>query len=225
VQALIGYARFDSEEELTGDIPFELKIPDDRCRNVLRNPRRVTTTNTARFSLGYERNLSPTLSASVQLGYYSADSDKFDETDATNEDTSGYLADITVTKSTGITQYVGRVGVEVFPSDVGEVVESLQVIGDVTRELSPRLDFTFRARAYEPDAVGNAQADNKFARRFISFEPKFILQVSRAWTAAASYRYRRQKAQTEPDPGQSHALLFSLKYTPPSEIRDLKSGL
>jgi hypothetical protein len=36
----------------------------------------------------------------------------------------------------------------------------------------------------------------------------------------AAYRYRRQKAQIDPVSAESNAILLSLKYTPPSEIRD-----
>ena len=85
--------------------------------------------------------------------------------------------------------------------------------------MGPLLDFSFRVRAYEPDAF-NASSDNKFSRRFLSLEPKLIWRFSRAWTAAGSYRYRRQKSQVDTGSGQSNAVLFSLKYTPPSAIRD-----
>lgn len=134
-------------------------------------------------------------------------------------DDTGFLANITVSKNTGITRYSGKFGVDVLPSDVGSQVESLELIGDLYRQLGPLLDFSFRVRAYEPDAL-NAESDEEFSRRFLSLEPKLIWRFSRAWTVAGSYRYRRQKSQAAERSGESNALLFSLKYTPPSAIRD-----
>lgn len=217
VYSNIGFSRFEADEEVATD-DFNLKDPDERCRNVLRNPRDTTSVNTTRFSIGYDRLLSPTLTVGGQLGYYTADSNEFGVTSST----SGYLANLTVSKSTGITKFTAQLGVDVYPSDIGDVVESFQLVGDMTRELGPLTDFSFRARIYEPDAISDDNDDDEFARRFLSLEPRLIWRFTRTWTLAGSYRYRRQKSQTNPNSGVSNAVLLSLKYTPPSEIRDLQ---
>ncbi len=219
-------------------VPFEELIPDSEIQDIRRNPKRESRSKTSTFRLGYDRAFTPTLNIGFQVGVYANETDDTDvlrETDSTifDEDpgqfqaaldgrvskSSGYLANITATKLTGITRYSFKFGVDVLPSDVGSQVESLEAIGDLYREMGPLLDFSFRVRAYEPDAL-NAVGDNEFARRFLSMEPKLIWRFSRAWTAASSIRYRRQKSQTATRSGESNALLFSLKYTPPSAIRD-----
>ncbi len=221
VSTLIGLSRFEAEEERNTDV-FDEKEPDSRCRNVLRNPRETTATDTARFTLGYERSLSPTIRIGGQLGYYRSSSDEF----GIKSTDSGYLANLTFTKTGLITRYDVSLGLDVFPSDVGAVVESLQLVGDYKRELGPLMDFHFRARIYEPDSLGAANAAGRFARRFLSLEPRLIWRFDRTWTLAGSYRYRRQKSQNDPNPGVSNAILLSLTYTPPSEIRDLnRQGL
>lgn len=216
VYTTIGFSRFEAEEEVSTE-DVNLKDVDERCRNVLRNPRDTTSVDTTRFSLGYDRLLSPTLNLGVQLGFYTAESDEFGD----RSDTSGYLANISIAKSTGVTRYTGTLGVDVYPSDIGDVVESLQLVGDMRRQLSPLLDFSFRARLFEPDALSDENDDDEFARRFLSLEPRLIWRFTRAWTVAGSYRYRRQKSQTNPNSAVSNAILLSLKYTPPSAIRDL----
>jgi len=122
-----------------------------------------------------------------------------------------------------VSSYSGKLGFDVFPSDAGSQVESFEAVGDYKRKLGPLLDFSVRLRAYEPDAI-NAQPGSDFSRRFFSFEPKLVWQLNRSWALASSYRYRRQKSEQRRGAGQSNALLFSIKYTPPSEIRDLNSG-
>ena len=217
--ASVGYSQFEAEEEnVLPTFQLDGKIPDPECPTVLRNPRGTTSVNTTRVSFGYERALSQTLKAGGEIGYYVADSDKFGDI----SETSGYLAKLTVSKDTGLTRYSGRVGLEVYPSDIGDVVESLEVVGDLYRSLGPLLDFSFRVRAYEPDALSDSVNDDAFARRFLSLEPKLIWRFTRAWTAAGSYRYRRQKSQASPETGESNAILLTLKYTPPSAIRDAR---
>jgi len=239
VSFFAGFSDYVAETESNSDIevPFDEKIPDGDVREILRNPKRDTVSKTTTLRAGYDRAFTPTLNIGFQVGIYS---NKIDETDVLRESDAtpyisaqerqdaldsrvrtndGYLANITATKNTGITTYSAKFGVDVFPSDIGSQVESLEAVGDLFRELGPLLDFSFRVRAYEPDAF-NANGDDKFARRFLSMEPKIIWRFTRAWTAAASYRYRRQKSQAATSSGESNALLFSIKYTPPSAIRD-----
>ncbi len=233
-----GYSDYTAQSEINDqivDVPFEQKEFDPDDRNILRNPKRDSRSKTATFRLGYDRALTPTLNVGVQVGLYTNETDDTDmlrESDVlkpgldreeqlagllTKQD--GWLANVTLTKSTGITRYTGKFGVDVLPSDVGSQVESMELVGDMFREIGPLLDFSFRVRAYEPDALNNV-SNSAFSRRFLSMEPKLIWRFSRAWTAAASYRYRRQKSRDDFNSGESNALLFSLKYTPPSAIRD-----
>lgn len=237
-----GYSRFDTTTEADPSVvfAFEDKIPDSEERQILRNPKRKATSNTAKFRVGWDRALTPTLTLGLQLGVFNTNFDnsdllrESDQTSLSDEERAeklanaegserGYLGSVTVTRSVGIARYTGKIGFDVLPSNVGSQVESFEAVGDYERELGPLLDFSFRVRAYEPDAI-NASNDNEFARRFLSMEPKLIWRFSRSWTAAASYRYRRQKSQTDVDSGVSNALLFSLKYSPPLEIRDLSNG-
>jgi hypothetical protein len=114
---------------------------------------------------------------------------------------------------------VAKFSIDVEPSSSGAQVETQELTGDVFRVLNPRLNFSLRTRAFEPDRLGANESD-RFARRFISIEPKIEWKYSRNWTVSAAYRYRRQKARIDPVSAESNAILLALKYTPPSEIRD-----
>jgi len=236
------HSRFTTETEADASVifPFEDKIPDSGERQILRNPKRTSTSNTTTFRVGWNKALTQTLSLGVQAGVFQTsfdESDLFRETDQSSlspDDRQarldsvvgteqGFVGSITATKNQGISRYTGRLAFDVLPSNVGSQVESFEATGDYFREIGPLLGFSFRVRAFEPDAI-NATSDDEFARRFLSLEPKLIWRFTRTWTAAGSYRYRRQKHQVNPNSGDSHALLFSIKYSPPLEIRDLKSG-
>lgn len=215
--SLVSFSAFEAQSEVV-DTPEIDRDPDPRQENILRNPRVATTVDTIRLVLGYERLFSPTLTGGIQVGYFTADSDSFGE-QSTND---GYTLVLSAAKNAGIHQFKGRFGIEVFPSDIGDVVESLEAIGDYQRQMTRLATFHLRLRAFEPDAVSDNNNSDRFARRFFSMEPKVIWGFKRGWTAAGAYRYRRQKSQAETKSGESHALLFSINYSPPSAIADAR---
>lgn len=227
----LGFSRFSSMGDKQTQEFSELTVQDESCRNIRRFPKVETTSDAARISLGYQRQLTRTLLGEASVGYYQVESDDYllqDDDDDTrlNEPvtTSGYLLNLSLQQDAGITQYKGSIAFDVYPSDIGSMVESLNVIGDVKREIGPLIDAHFRIRAYEPDALGDALKDDTFSRRFLSIEPRLIWRFSRAWTLAGSYRYRRQKSAGEEKSAQSNALLLSIKYTPPSAIADARKA-
>ena len=239
--ASVSYKDYQSEVELDKNnvfLAFEDELVDSRERRIRRKPKRTSKSTTTTINLGFERALSQTLKIGFSVGAYANTKDDTDLirpddvivsadidqalADATATE-NGWLGGMTLTKTTGLTRYSARFGVDVLPSDIGAQVESLDLVGDMVREINPRMDFAMRARAYEPDTI-NATGADKFSRRFISIEPKIIWQYSRAWTVAGSYRYRRQKSRADTNSGESNAFLISLKYTPPSAIRDAQRG-
>lgn len=234
--AKVSYSHFKAEVEPDpyAIIPPEDVIPDPDYRFIVRKPRRDSISTTATFKLGFEHSLTPTLLLGVDGGVYTNTTDLTDTLraedrpgeeipqellDGLESDTDGWLASVSLTYDAGVTRYVGKFAVDVEPSSSGTQVETNELTGTLNHIISPRLNFAVRARAYEPDRLG-ALSEDRFARRFISFEPKIEWKAARSWTVAAAYRYRRQKAQIDPVSAESNAVLFSLKYTPPSEVRD-----
>ena len=232
-------------------VPFEDLVSDGAERDIRRKPRRESVSETSSLRLGYDRALSPTLAVGLQAGLYvnrTDDNDtlriedrppdeifaspedaafvqgQFDERFGTLESSeNGWLANVTLRKDAGLTRYVGRFAVDVQPSSAGSQVETQELIGEVFREINPLLDLSLRARAYEPDRLG-AKPDDEFARRFISVEPRVAWRFARDWEAGASYRYRRQKSRAVAESADSNALLFFLRWTAPSRVRDLEGG-
>lgn len=234
--ASAGYSRFVAqvEPDPAAVIPFEDLIADPDVPEIRRKPRRdsIATTNT--FKLGYDRFLKPNLQLALVGGVYTNTTDNTDTLRASDSppadtaflesETDGWLASVGLTFNSGSTRYSGRFAVDVQPSSAGSQVETNELTGELFRTLSPRSTFVFRARAYEPDRLA-ANSTDRFARRFISFEPKLQWRFTRNWTLTSAYRYRRQKARVDPVSAESHAVLVSVKYTPPSEIRDAANQL
>ena len=234
LSASAAYSRFNADVLPDSAIQFDesqiTRDPDES--GISRKPRREAISTTTTFKLGYERFLTPTLQFSVEGGVYTNTFDNSDtfrpddvifegleQPDVGKTESDGWLANTTLSYDAGATRYEGRFSVDVLPSSAGAQVESNELTGNMRRVLSPRLEVSLRARAFEPDRLGARLAD-RFARRFISFEPRIQWKYTRNWTLSAAYRYRRQKARIEPESAESNAILLAIKYTPPSEIRD-----
>lgn len=237
----------DAEPDALAFVPDEAFEEDPDVRGIRRVPRRETISTTSSLRVGYDRALSQTLGIGVEGGFYVNRTDDNDTLRASDLappevdlgadyetqfaerlgtlDTSdnGWLANVTLRKDAGLTRYVGRFAVDVQPSSVGSQVETRELTGEAIRSIDPLIDVSLRARAYEPDRLG-ANADDEFSRRFISIEPRVTWRFARAWTADASYRYRRQKSRAVADSAESNAVLFSIRWTPPSQVRDLAGG-
>ena len=236
ISATLAYSKFDADVLIDSFaiVPFDDLIADSREPGIRRRPRRESLSTTASFTLGYERSLTPTVLLGVSAGLYTNSSDTTDTLRAEDRpgeviaaerlevlesETDGWLASVSLSHDAGLTRYVGKFSVDVQPSSSGSQVETQELTGDVFRVLSPRLNVSLRARAYEPDRLG-ANVEDTFARRFISIQPKVEWQYARNWTASAAYRYRRQKARIDPASAESNAILLAIKYTPPSKLRD-----
>lgn len=236
LSATASYSHFKAKVEPNAFaiIPFGDLDPDPSEKDILRKPRRDSISTTATFKLGYERSLTPTLKLAVDGGVYTNTTDETDTLraedrpgedipqellDSLESENDGWLASVSLSYDAGLTRYTAKYAVDVAPSSSGSQVETNELTGDVYRTISPRLNFSLRARAYEPDRLGVNQNDS-YARRFISIEPKIEWKAARNWSVAAAYRYRRQKSRVAPVSAESNAILLSLKYTVPSEARD-----
>lgn len=213
-----------SQVEVDADFAFQTRVSPDY--DLYRFPRRESVSSTTTVRLGYERLLTPLLKFGISGGVYNNKADIRDSFDVARNVTvdgitksDGWLADLSLSYDAGLTQYSAVFAVDVEPSSSGSQVETNQLSGKAERILSPRLKVSLSGRAYEPDRLV-ALVDDRFARRFISIEPKVQWQYSRNWTLTAAYRYRRQKARVDLVSSESNAILLAIKFTPPSEIRD-----
>ena len=235
ISATVSFSVFEANEEVDPSaLTFDDLIPDSDEVQIVRAPRRDTEDTTARLVFGLERELSQTLLLGFQAGVFNNTSDdtelfrlpdgSLSTAEPTEFDDTGFLASISLEKDAGLTKYSARFAVDVQSSSAGSRVETNEFTAQVLRTLSPRLDVSLRGQAFEPDRLGAAE-DDRFARRFISIEPRVIWRFARDWNLGASYRYRRQRAAVDDTSSESNAFLISVRYTPPSRIRDFRDNI
>ncbi|PID62037.1 MAG: hypothetical protein CSB44_04660 [Gammaproteobacteria bacterium] len=243
ITGLLGYSdyRGDVEPASWVSVPYDELELDSSNRDIARKPARDSLSNTSRVLLGLEHQLTPTIRLDFGAGAYLTETDETDtwrpESDAGSppndaavagleSESDGWLANAAMTIDNGRTRYTARYATDVQPSSIGTQVETHDLTGSVFHTIGPRQKVSARLRLYEPGRVGDEQED-RFARRFLSIEPRYSWDVTRDWTFSAGYRYRRQKAMNDIENSESNAVLISIKYSPPSEVRDaqLEKGL
>ena len=174
---------------------------------------------TTYLRLGYERALTQTFTVGGDVGYATTD---FDE-GAGSVQTDGAVGSLSAVKTTGLTKFELRAGLELYPSSIGQVVRTQELVANVTRNLSPLMIFSLQSRFYQNTALsgsdtlfstetGNAATVNN-DRRSLDFRPSITYQLAREWKVGAAYRYRREKLESKPNSAEGNALLFSIKYT------------
>lgn len=235
VSATVAFSRFVANEEVDGSaLDFDDLIPDSDEQQILRAPRRDTVDTTTSLTFGLRRAISQTTNFDIQIGAFTNSSDDTElfllsdgslSTDQPTEtDQTGFLGNISFDKDAGLTKYSARFAFDVQPSSTGSRVQTAELSGEVFRTLSPRLEISLRGSAFEPDQLG-ALEDDAFARRFISVEPRVVWRFTRSFTFGASYRYRRQRAEADNESSESNALLFSVRFNPPSRLGEFSSGI
>lgn len=133
---------------------------------------------------------------------------------------TGFAATLSGTKRTGLTTFNGTIERTATPSVSGNLVETDQIIFNLSRLLSERASFLLRSRIFETEAIGQGQvATASLAnRRFISIEPRLRYELSPSWALETAYEYRREKEFDETGSADSNAVFLSLIYERPVEV-------
>jgi hypothetical protein len=162
--------------------------------------------------LDWEFDYSETASVSLFGGGYYTDY----ETPAEDGDNSGYIAGITGTQRTGRTIYTARLQRRLYPSGSGDIVETDELVFNISRRMTERLRFTLRSRAYENESTRRDNPD--INRRFLTLRPALRYRLTQWWSVDLSYRYDRTKRDTDVDSADSNTLFITLFYTRPADL-------
>lgn len=173
---------------------------------------------TTYFRLGYERALSQTFTVGGDVGYRTTE---FNE-GGDSVETDGAVASLAAVKTTGLTKFELRAGLELYPSSIGQVVQTQELVANVTRNLSELMTFSLQSHFYQNTALSGSEtifdATASNDRRSMQIRPSISWQLAREWKVGAAYRYRREKLESKPSSAEGNALLFSIKYTKLSPV-------
>jgi len=205
-----------TRHQVTGSV-FHHLTPVDRVRADIeairyRAPDEDREFDTYLLRAGIDRRFSETLRAGFSLGFRHTSF----ETPQEDGDESGYVVRVDGTQRTQFGQFNARLERNLSPSGSGEVVQSDQFDFRMTREISPRLGFSMRARFFQNKSL--REGDSRNDRRYFLIEPELRWNWTRWLSIGASYRYRWQERDQDPDSVESNAVFVSLIYARPTAL-------
>jgi len=162
--------------------------------------------------MGLKHSYSETASGHFQVGWQESRYSDLDD----SGDRKNYLFRISGEKRTGLTKFSVRLGRSTFASGAGDVVNSDELAFNMTRELSEKMNFSLRMRAFQNESI---RSDNPYAnRRYLSIAPVLKWNITRWWSVDFSYRYRRQNRDTDSRSAESNRVYLSVTYARPSQL-------
>ncbi len=164
------------------------------------------------FLMGLKHNYSETAIGHFQVGWQQTSyTSRFE-----SGDTANYLFRIYGEKRTGLTKFSARLGRSTFASGAGDVVNSDELVFNMTRELSETMRFSLRVKAFQNESIRRDNPDAN--RRYISIAPAVRWRITQWWSLDASYRYRRQNRETDSSSAESNAVYLSMRYARPTPL-------
>jgi len=172
------------------------------------------TTNSAGLEGEWSERVSDTSRAYARVGGRRT---QFDQIPAGQSDrATSYYGGAGMDWSFQVTQLFLDVTRTVEPISSGYTVERDQLVGRVTRNLSPVLLGYVGARAFKDKALESQTPynDRTYAVGTVGFEWRFL----RAWTVVGQYNYTRQKYVDFPEAATSNAATLSVVYEPHRDL-------
>jgi hypothetical protein len=165
---------------------------------------------------GVTHQFSETTSALFTAGarYTEFDGADFGQEEGTSD--TGFTAALSGTKTAGLTTFTGALERFAAPSVSGNLVETDQLVLNVSRILSERFSFLLRSRFFETEAINELASGAN--RRFIAIQPRLQYALSPAWALETAYEYRREKEFAETESADSNAVFLSLVWERPVEV-------
>ncbi len=164
------------------------------------------------FLVGLKHSYSETASGHFQVGWQQTSyTSRYDK-----GDTANYLFRIYGEKRTGLTKFSARLGRSTFASGAGDVVNSDELVFNMTRELSETMRFALRVKAFQNESIRRDNPDAN--RRYVSIAPTLRWRITQWWSVDASYRYRRQNRETDSSSAESNAIYLSMRYARPTPL-------
>ena len=157
------------------------------------------------LSAGVEHRFSKTLWGDLTFGAYNTDFDVDSESSSKN----GGLFGASLVKRDERTRVRALVSRDLRPSGSGQMRQADQILLAVKREITPRVDFSFRTRFLKTENIGIGSSNE---REYVLIEPGVIWHLSERFDLAATYRYRSKDDRAIGDTAESNRVFLSLVY-------------
>lgn len=165
-------------------------------------------------TIDFTHTPTPSVEMGITLGYRNTSY----EEEGRDQDDEGTLVRIYGSKETKAGVFRGTLERRLWPSGVGNLIETDRLSVDFKRALTPLMEFSFRARYFENDDVLN-QSDS-INRELLTVEPELVRKLNRDWSVGVSYSYTIEQ-RDDVDDAESNAVFINIRYQPQSKVKGL----
>jgi hypothetical protein len=166
-----------------------------------------TRSRTRQLLGGFTRKFSENTEASVGAGV-----SRTTETDgSTIESSTGGVASVGLRQTAEQSTIEGVVSRDVTPSGIGRTLQSDQLRVYWSRYLSETIEFVLNAQLLRQRSIEDADASAN--RRYTELSPQLRWHWLEDLQVVSSYRYRRQRYDTQMDSAKSRAVFLGISYS------------
>lgn len=162
--------------------------------------------------VGLDHGFSEILKGSLSLGTVSTSYD----TPAESGDDKGMTLRVRGSRLAGLRRFSLLFGRARYPSGSGDVVQTDEIVFNMSQRLSEKTTVSLRARLFENSSLREDNPDVN--RRFFSIRPRLRWRLTRWWYLDAFYQYRRQKRDIESTSAKGNEVYLSLVYSQPTTL-------
>jgi hypothetical protein len=178
-------------------------------------PESNVETQTYGAQLSGTHDFSDTLRATAMVGPRVIRSTSEDSTQTLEDDELVWVFNASLRKQLERTAFSIDGGRTLNPSGFGLLLQTDRVGVNIEHQLTETLKASISGLLLLASAVATTGLNISFAdNRYVSAEPKLTWRMNEWWATDLSYTYRRRDVEGFDEPGISHAVTFSVTYTP-----------
>ena len=166
--------------------------------------------DTIEAKIGWTHDFSEAFQMDFSAGVRDSDFDN-----AQKSSDSGFVGNIGATKYTDLTTYRVNLQRKINPSASGNQVEVDEVLVNINRAITEKLNFTVNGRYFDSESTGNSTSSAN--RDYISFEPGLNWRLLPSWVVGASYKYIEEDLD-DGGSADSNSAFVSISYSPPRQF-------
>ncbi len=204
------------DHDINGQLSYNLTDVDTLLAIAdvgLFRPDNITEWNSYSLQLGAERDFSRTMSAGFTAGgRYTTIKASVGGLQAESDDT-GFVGKVYGNMRTESARFRAALERQLLPSGSGDMLQTDQLLIDMTQGISDQFAFLMRFRAFKTKSL--VLTDSSSDRTYLEVIPSLQWNLDPSWTVEASYRFARDDREDDPEAAIGNSVAVSLTYEQP----------
>lgn len=204
------------DHQLSATYSYRITRRDDVIFSLARSSYRPDISDTKSDSNIVSVGISHAYTETTQGRFMVGTGKTSEKTPAVTEDSSNYVLEAGLTQRSELATVDAVISRDVQPSGVGRSVLSNQFRINLSRKISPMVNFNMWAYVFRNKVLEGSDPD--IDRRYYEVVPGLNWQWKPEWSFLLQYHYRKQKYDAIPETATSKALSAGVNYSWPKQV-------